>query len=90
MGAHFDEAPTAIWLRRFRCPGCRVVIRLRPRGYWSRFQALVGPVRQSLANKLARGRWDPVLPRFRPAPLAQGSAAAGEPTPGIRLVGRPA
>ncbi|CAO0822580.1 hypothetical protein DFAR_3180008 [Desulfarculales bacterium] len=29
---HFDEAPTASWLRRFLCPDCQAVIRLRPRG----------------------------------------------------------
>ncbi|CAO0824693.1 hypothetical protein DFAR_830003 [Desulfarculales bacterium] len=47
------------------CPACRAVIRLRPRGYWSRFQAPVETIRQSLFNKLARGRWDPGLPRSR-------------------------
>ncbi|CAO0823067.1 hypothetical protein DFAR_3460046 [Desulfarculales bacterium] len=54
-----------IWLRRFLCPACRAVIRLRPRGYWSRSQALVEIIRRSLANKLARGRWAPGLPRSR-------------------------
>ncbi|CAO0822527.1 hypothetical protein DFAR_3150007 [Desulfarculales bacterium] len=39
-------------------------IRLRPRGYLSQFQAPEETIRQSLSNKLARGRWDPVLPRF--------------------------
>ncbi|CAO0820139.1 hypothetical protein DFAR_1390012 [Desulfarculales bacterium] len=47
-------------------------------------------IRQSLSNKLARGRWDPGLPRSPPAPLAQGLAAADEPIPGVKLVGRPA
>ncbi|CAO0819991.1 hypothetical protein DFAR_1260044 [Desulfarculales bacterium] len=59
LSAYFDEALTAIWLRRFLCPDCRAVIRLRPRGYLSPFQALVGTIRQGLSNKLARGRWDP-------------------------------
>ncbi|CAO0819770.1 hypothetical protein DFAR_1110040 [Desulfarculales bacterium] len=65
MPAYFDEAPTAIWLRRCLCPDCRAVIRLQPRGYWSRFQAPVETIRQSLSNKLAWGRGDPILPRFR-------------------------
>ncbi|CAO0824549.1 hypothetical protein DFAR_710012 [Desulfarculales bacterium] len=65
MPAYFDEAPTEIWLRRFLCPACRAVIRLRPRGYWSRFQAPVETIRQSLSNKLARGRWNPGLLRSR-------------------------
>ncbi|CAO0823030.1 hypothetical protein DFAR_3460009 [Desulfarculales bacterium] len=58
-----DEALKAIWLRRFLCPDCqrRGWIQLRPWGCWSRFQALVETIRQSLPNKLARGRWDPGL-----------------------------
>ncbi|CAO0824257.1 hypothetical protein DFAR_550003 [Desulfarculales bacterium] len=63
--ADFDKAPTAIWLRHFRCSDCWAMIRLRPRGYWNRFPAPVETTRQSLANKLARGRWAPGLPRSR-------------------------
>ncbi|CAO0824526.1 hypothetical protein DFAR_680016 [Desulfarculales bacterium] len=63
--AYFDEAPTAIWLRRFLCPDCQTVIRLRPLDYWSRFQALMETIRQRPSNKLNRGRWDPGLPRSR-------------------------
>ncbi|CAO0824778.1 hypothetical protein DFAR_910021 [Desulfarculales bacterium] len=47
------------------CPACRAVIRLQPWGYWSRFQAPVETIRQSLSNKLARGRWDPDRLRSR-------------------------
>ncbi|CAO0823474.1 hypothetical protein DFAR_3710032 [Desulfarculales bacterium] len=39
------------------------MIRLRLWGYWRRFQAPVEAIRQSLSNKLARGRWAPGLPR---------------------------
>ena len=63
--AYFDEVPVAVWLKRYRCPACRAVIRLRPQGYWSRFQASVVAIRQSLSTKLGRGRWDPGLPRSR-------------------------
>ncbi|CAO0824899.1 hypothetical protein DFAR_990006 [Desulfarculales bacterium] len=53
-------------------------IRLRPRGSWSRFQAPVETIRQSLSNKLSRGRWDPGLPQPSPAP---SSKACGKPSP---------
>ncbi|CAO0819735.1 hypothetical protein DFAR_810013 [Desulfarculales bacterium] len=43
--AYFDEDLTAIWLWLFFCPDCRAVIRLQPRGYWSRFQAPVETIR---------------------------------------------
>ncbi|CAO0823179.1 hypothetical protein DFAR_340062 [Desulfarculales bacterium] len=41
------------------------MIWLRPRGYWSRFQAPVETIQHSLFNKLVRGRWDPDRLRFR-------------------------
>jgi hypothetical protein len=63
--AYFDEVPELVWLKRYRCPACRAVIRLRPQGYWSRFQASVEAIRQSLSRKLGHGRWDPGLPRSR-------------------------
>ncbi|CAO0822713.1 hypothetical protein DFAR_3250010 [Desulfarculales bacterium] len=65
MLAYFDKVPTAIWLRRFLYFDCQAVIRLQPRGYWSRSQALVETIRQSPSNKLTRGREDPGLPRSR-------------------------
>ncbi|CAO0822815.1 hypothetical protein DFAR_320017 [Desulfarculales bacterium] len=70
--AYFDEAPTVVWLRCFLCPDCWAVIQLRPRGYWSRFQAPVETIWQSFSNKLARGRWDPV---YRAPASATGSRA---------------
>lgn len=63
--AYFDEVPELVWLKRYRCPACRAVIRLRPQGYWRRFQASVEAIRHSLSRKLGHGRWDPGLPRSR-------------------------
>ena len=35
--AYFDEAGSqGVFLKRYRCGECRVVIRLRPSGYWRR------------------------------------------------------
>ena len=40
--AYFDEAGSqGVYLKRYRCRECRVVIRLRPSGYWKRIQASV-------------------------------------------------
>ncbi|CAO0824747.1 hypothetical protein DFAR_870002 [Desulfarculales bacterium] len=86
--AYFDEAPTAIWLRCFRCPDCRAVIRLRPRGYWGRFKALVETIRPSLFNKPARGRWDPWLSGRawpRPAGRRKGRALSLPEPPNPRV-----
>lgn len=58
--AYFDEAGSAcVLLKRYRCPECGVVIRLRPSGYWRRIQAAVATVRQCVTERIATGRWPP-------------------------------
>ena len=46
-------------LKRYRCPECRVVIRLRPKGYFRRIQASVAVVRACVVHRLEKGRWPP-------------------------------
>ena len=58
--AYFDEAGSqSVDLKRYRCPECRVVIRLRPSGYWRRIQAAVAAVHQCVLHRLEKGRWPP-------------------------------
>jgi len=58
--AYFDEAGSqCVLLKRYRCPQCGVVIRLRPSGYWRRIQATVATVRQCVVERLEKGRWPP-------------------------------
>ena len=58
--AYFDEsASSCVYLKRYRCPQCGVVIRLRPLGYWRRIQATIATVRQCLIDRLEKGRWPP-------------------------------
>jgi hypothetical protein len=58
--AYLDEAGSAcVVLKRYRCPECGVVIRLRPMGYWRRVQATIAVVRQSVMDRLEKGRWPP-------------------------------
>lgn len=63
VGAYFEGYHEPVLLRRYRCPDCRALVRLRPRGYWSRFQSSIATIRDSLARKLLKGRWRPDLPR---------------------------
>ena len=63
--AYFDGFDQGVLLRRYRCPGCGCVIRLRPEGYFSRFQASIATIRFSLSHRLRRGRWPPHLSRSR-------------------------
>ncbi len=60
VGAYFDEAGSEmVFLKRYRCPECRVVIRMRPSGYWRRVQASIAKIRQCLFHRIRKGRWPP-------------------------------
>lgn len=61
MEAWFDGYATALWLRRYRCPDCSLVIRMRPAEYWARFQASIEAIRAALLQRLRHGRWPPEL-----------------------------
>jgi hypothetical protein len=63
--AYFDGFSQGLWLRRYRCHLCGCVVRLRPEGYLSRFQASVASIRLSLSHRLGNGRWPPFLSRSR-------------------------
>jgi hypothetical protein len=67
VGACFDGFAALLWLRRYRCPDCGCVIRLRPRGFFSRFQAPVATIRRSIANRLHEDKWLPGISRTRQA-----------------------
>jgi hypothetical protein len=53
------------WLRRYRCPVCRLILRLRPAGYFPRFQASIETIRQSLAYRFYHHLWPPGSSRQR-------------------------
>jgi hypothetical protein len=63
--AYFDGYDAVFWLRRYRCPDCGCVIRLRPKGYFRRFQAAIATIRSSIESKACRGRWIPGVGRTR-------------------------
>ncbi len=55
--AYFDGFSQELWLRRFRCPDCNCVIRMKPKGYFPRFQASIHAIRSCLLRRLSAGRW---------------------------------
>jgi hypothetical protein len=63
--AYFDGLNQPLWLRRYRCRDCGRVFRLRPKGYWSRFQAPISVIHSSIARRLQTGRWPPGFSRSR-------------------------
>jgi len=63
--ACFDGFMEPLWLRRYRCPDCGVVMRMRPEGYFSRFQTSVAVIRDRLSHRVRTGRWPPGLSHRR-------------------------
>ena len=57
--ARFDDYAAPLLLRRYRCPGCGLVIRMRPAEYWQRLQASIAAIRTALLQRLRHGRWPP-------------------------------
>lgn len=63
--AFFDGFSSGLVIRRFICPDCGTVIRMRPTGYFSRFQASISTIRKSVSAKYFKGKWLAPLSRSR-------------------------
>jgi len=63
--AFFDGFAGEVFLRRYRCPECRCVMRARPSGYFERLQSSVEKIRSSIAFRLENCRWPPGGSRSR-------------------------
>lgn len=55
--AYFDGFFQGLLLRRFRCPDCRCIIRMKPGNYFPRFRAGIVKIRMSLSSRLYSGNW---------------------------------
>jgi hypothetical protein len=63
--ALFDGFDDEVLLRRYRCPDCHCVLRLRPSGYFKRFQAGIQTIRDCIDYRLANNRWPKVFSHTR-------------------------
>ena len=63
--AIFDGYDRPLLLKLYRCPDCGCVIRLRPGGYFKRFQAPIEIIRSSILCKSATNRWLAGIDRAR-------------------------
>ena len=55
--AIFDGYKQPLLLKLYRCPDCGCVIRLRPKGYFKRFQSSIETIRSSIICKSTKNRW---------------------------------
>ena len=65
VAAYFDGYDQPFFLKRYRCPDCRCVLRLRPEGYFKRFQAPITTIRSTVALKARGGKWVAGIGRSR-------------------------
>ena len=63
--AYFDGFDGYFFLRRFRCPDCACVIRMKPEGYFNRFHAAIDTIRSCLNRRLTCGKWNPFIEKSR-------------------------
>jgi hypothetical protein len=61
----FDGYNQAVEIKRCRCPDCGSVLRFRPEGYFTRFQAKTEKIRSSIASKSQAGKWEAGISRTR-------------------------
>lgn len=62
---YFSSFTEAIYLKRYRCPGCRAVVTARPDGYWPFIQSSILAIYQALHSRIADGSWPSDFPRQR-------------------------
>ena len=55
--AYFDGFVSGVYLRRYRCPDCRCVVRLRPMGYFVRIQTAIETIWEGIGQRIRTGRW---------------------------------
>ena len=61
----FDGYCHPLCLKRYRCPDCGCVLRLRPAGHFKRFQASIAAIRSSIHGKVNFGKWISGISRSR-------------------------
>ncbi len=65
--AYFDGFTAGLLLRRYRCPQCGCVIRLKPHGYFERFQSPIKTIRSTIGGLLINNCRPSGICRTRPA-----------------------
>ena len=61
----FQGFAKALSIRRYRCPSCGCVIRLRPLGYFKGHQSPKTLIRETLAARIDSGHWPKSSPSSR-------------------------
>ena len=63
--AYFDKIAHGVYLRRYRCPDCNCITRMKVKGYFDRFHTTIHTIRSCLMHRLIYGRWLTMLSTSR-------------------------
>jgi hypothetical protein len=64
VARYFAEVADAIYLKRYRCPACSIVVTTRPQTHWKSIQSAIVTIYSALKTRLS-GFWAPGFPRQR-------------------------
>jgi hypothetical protein len=64
VARYFAEVMSAVYLKRYRCPGCSVVVTSRPETHWKGIRSSISAIYDALKCRLT-GFWPPGFPRQR-------------------------
>jgi hypothetical protein len=59
--AFFDGFDQGVYLKRYRCPYCKTVFKLKPCGFFKRFQASIRQIFASIMSRVYKSRYLPEL-----------------------------
>jgi hypothetical protein len=65
VARYFNGFVEALFLKRWRCPSCGLVITCRPKSHWRRFQESISGMYRALLIRLKELRWPAWAPRQR-------------------------
>ncbi len=57
--------PNLVWLKRYRCPKCGLIIQILPSQVWKRFQSTIKTIYETLLHRFQFKIWPKLIPRQR-------------------------
>ena len=61
----FTHLRDGVYLKRWRCPDCGIVILMLPTGYWKGYQSSIETIFSSLKTRIQKYRWPSNISRQR-------------------------
>jgi hypothetical protein len=55
--AYFAEYQNIFYIKRYRCPCCKLIIRMRPQGYTRRIRSSINKIYEVLKYKIINATW---------------------------------